>query len=385
MRVLVLNSGSSSLKAQFLDAEADGAVGEPRFDVLFERIGEGAEGTGDHAAAVAQLLRRLEEAGDHPDAIGHRVVHGGERFTAPTVLDDAAVDAIGDMVPLAPLHNPANLAGIRAARAAFPEVPHVAVFDTAFHATLPPAAHRYAVPASWYGQHGVRRYGFHGISHAYVARRAAALLGRPLEDCRLVTAHLGNGASVCAVDGGRSVDTSMGMGPLAGLVMGTRSGDVDPTVLFHMVQRAGMDLVDVVADLNRASGLLGMAGSNDLRDVENMAADGDQRATLALEVMVHRLVGYIGAYAVRLGRLDALVFTAGIGENSALVRARTCERLGLLGIRLDPGANGDVHGETRIDAVDAADGPAVYVVPTDEEAEIARQVAEVVGVVGGAA
>ena len=379
MRVLVLNSGSSSLKAQFLDADAGGPVGEPHFDVLFERIGEEAGGPSDHAAAVSQLLRRLQESGDHPDAIGHRVVHGGERFTEPTVLDDAVVDALRDLVPLAPLHNPANLAGIRAARAAFAEVPHVAVFDTAFHATLPPAAYRYAVPVSWYGQHGVRRYGFHGISHAYVARRAAALLSRPLEDCRIVTAHLGTGASVCAVDGGCSVDTSMGMGPLAGLVMGTRSGDLDPTVVFHMVERAGMDFVDVIGDLNRASGLLGMTGSNDLRDIENMAADGHQPAILALEVMVHRLVGYIGAYAVRLGRLDALVFTAGIGEHSALVRARTCERLCLLGIRLEPGANRNVHGEARIDEVNDADGPAVYVIPTDEEGEIARQVAQVVG------
>lgn len=377
MRVLVLNSGSSSLKARFLDADADGPIGDPHFDVLLERIGEGTDGPGDHAAAVTRLLRRLEETGDHPDVVGHRVVHGGERFTEPTVLDDNVVDAIEAMVPLAPLHNPANLAGIRAARAVLSDVPHVAVFDTAFHATLPPAAHRYAVPASWYGQHGVRRYGFHGISHAYVARRAAALLGRPLAECRLVTAHLGNGASVCAIDGGRSVDTSMGMGPLAGLVMGTRSGDVDPTVLFHMVERAGMDLVDVVGDLNRASGLQGMAGSNDLRDVENRAADGDQRAILALQVMVHRLVGYIGAYAVRLGRLDALVFTAGIGEHSSLVRARTCERLGLLGIHLEPGANANVHGETRIDQVDG--GPAVYVIPTDEEGDIARQAAAVVG------
>lgn len=377
MRVLVLNSGSSSLKARFLDADADGPVGEPHFDVLFERIGEGG-GPSGHAAAVSQLLRRLEEAGDHPDAVGHRVVHGGARFTAPTVLDDQAVAAIQDMVPLAPLHNPANLAGIRAARAAFSQVPHVAVFDTAFHATLPPAAHRYAVPDPWYREHGVRRYGFHGISHAYVAGRAAALVGRPLQELKVITAHLGNGASVCAIQGGRSVDTSMGMGPLAGLVMGTRSGDVDPTVVFHMVERAGMDFVDVIRDLNRASGLLGMAGSNDLRDVQERAADGDQRAVLALQVMVHRLVGYIGAYAVRMGGLDALVFTAGIGENSALVRARTCDRLGLLGVHLELGANDNAHGEARLDAVSDADGPAVYVIPTDEEGEIARQVAEVV-------
>jgi len=377
VRVLVLNAGSSSLKAEFLDAHADGSRGEKWFEVLFERIGEGTDGHPDHGAAVAELLRKLEETGEHPDAVGHRVVHGGDRFTQPAVLDDETVAAIEDVVPLAPLHNPANLAGIAAARAAFPDVPHVAVFDTAFHATLPPAAHRYAVPQSWYAEHGVRRYGFHGISHSYVAGRAAGMLGRPLEELRIITAHLGNGASVCAIERGRSVDTSMGLGPLAGLVMGTRSGDVDPTVLFHMVEHAGMDFVDVVRDLNRASGLRGMAGSNDLRDIERAAGEGDQRAILALQVMVHRLVGYIGAYAVRMGGLDALVFTAGIGERSVLVRARTCARLQLLGIRLDANANAGVHGEARIDI--NGGGPAVFVVPTDEEGEIARQVAEVVG------
>ena len=380
MRVLVLNTGSSSLKARYLEPAGDEVQESEFFDVVFERIGEQGGGPADHAAAVGRLLRRFEEDGGHPDAVGHRVVHGGSAFTTPTLLDDRAVEAIEDVVPLAPLHNPANLAGIRAARAAFPTVPHVAVFDTAFHASLPEAAYRYAVPESWYGQHGVRRYGFHGISHGYVARRAAQELGRPLSQLKLVTAHLGNGASVCAVDGGRSVDTSMGMGPLAGLVMGTRSGDVDPTILFHMVQHVGMDFVDVVRDLNRSSGLLGMAGSNDLRDVEAWAADGRQRAILALQVMVHRLVGYVGAYATRMGRLDALVFTAGVGEHSALVRARTCARLGLLGVELDGGANANVHGLARIDA--GTGGPAVLVVPTDEEGEIARQVAEVVDAAG---
>lgn len=376
MRVLVLNAGSSSLKARFLDATTEGPVGEPRFDVLYERIGEGGEGPSDHDAAVADLLARVEATGEHPEAVGHRVVHGGERFTAPTVLDDEAVGAIEDVVPLAPLHNPANLAGIAAARAALDGVPHVAVFDTAFHATLPPAAYRYAVPDAWYAEHGVRRYGFHGTSHAYVARRAAALLDRPLASMGMVTAHLGNGASVCAVDGGVSVDTSMGLGPLAGLVMGTRSGDVDPTVVAHMVTQGGMDLDAVMRDLNRASGLLGLAGSNDMRDVEAGAQQGDDRAELALDVLVHRLVGYVAAYAARMGRLDALVFTAGIGQHSPLVRARVCEGLRLLGVRLDDAANEEVHGEAR---VDGGTGPAVLVVPTDEEGEIARQVVEVVG------
>jgi acetate kinase len=269
---------------------------------------------------------------------------------------------------------PAALAGLRAARAEFTDLQHVAVFDTAFHAGIPPAAHRWAVPTEWYEQHGVRRYGFHGTSHAFVARRAAHLLGRPPAGLAVVTAHLGNGASVAAVRGGVSVDTSMGLGPLAGLVMGTRSGDLDPTVVFHLVREAGMSLDEVERALNRSSGLLGLAGSNDLRDVEAAAARGEAGAVLAVDVLVHRLVAYVGAYATGMGRLDALVFTAGVGEHSVLVRRRVCERLGLLGVTLDQARNESVRGEARIDA---GTGPAVLVVPTDEEGEIARQVAAV--------
>ncbi len=373
MRVLVLNAGSSSLKARYLEVG-----GEVAFDRTIERIGEdAADAPTDHDEAVQRVLTTVEEHDlPPPEAVGHRVVHGGPALTAPTLLDDDALAAIEAVVPLAPLHNPANLAGIRAARAAFGDVPHVAVFDTAFHATLPPAAHRYAVPAAWARDYGVRRYGFHGISHAYVARRAAEVLGRPEQELRLVTAHLGNGQSVCAVDGGRSVDTSMGFGPLAGLVMGTRSGDVDPTVVFHLVREEGLALDEVETALNRRSGLLGLAGSNDLRDVEERAAGGDDDAQLALDVMVHRLVGYVAAYAAGMGGLDGLVFTAGIGEHSALVRQRVCDGLALLGVAVDQAANEAVDGEVRIDA---GTGPAVLVVPTDEEGEIARQVAEVVG------
>ncbi len=369
MKVLVLNAGSSSLKAEVVGL-ADGRV----LTRLYERIGEDGGGPADHPAAVEDLLGVLRAEQINVDAVGHRVVHGGEAFTAPVLIDDDVVAGIEAQVPLAPLHNPANLAGIRAAMTALPDVPHVAVFDTAFHATLPPAAYRYAVPQAWYEQHGVRRYGFHGTSHAYVARRAAEMLGRPLAELKLVTAHLGNGASVCAVDGGISVDTSMGLGPLAGLVMGTRSGDVDPTVVFHMVNEGGMTLDEVDHALNRSSGLKGLAGSNDMRDVEEAAAAGDEAATLALDVLVHRLAGYVGAYATTLGRLDALVFTAGIGEHSALVRRRVCERLGVLGVGLHDAANDGGAGERRIDA---GSGPAILVVPTDEEHEIARQTLEV--------
>lgn len=367
--VLVLNTGSSSCKFALVDPD-DGVV---HAQDTVERIGE-AGGPADHDAALAEVLERVEGSGVQVAAVGHRVVHGGERFTAPTRIDDEVVAAIDAQSPLAPLHNPANLAGIAAARDAFADVVHVAVFDTSFHMTLPPAAYRYAVPTAWYEQHGVRRYGFHGTSHAYVARVTAVYLDRPLRDLALVTLHLGNGASACAIDGGRSVDTSMGLGPLPGLVMGTRSGDLDPTVVFHLVREAGLDLDEVDAALNRRSGLRGLAGANDLREVEAAASDGDADAELALDVMVHRIVGYVGAYATLLGRLDALVFTAGIGEGSPLVRARVCARLGLLGIALDDDANERAEG---VSDLSVGDGPAVLVVPTDEEREIATQTLQV--------
>lgn len=375
MRVLVLNAGSSSLKAQVVDSDD----GTRPLATTVERIAEDGGDAADHDEAVGGVLDEVRRQSLALDAVGHRVVHGGERFDRSVLVDDDVRAGIERCVPLAPLHNPANLAGIAAARRALPDLPQVAVFDTAFHATLPPAAYRYAVPGEWYEQHGVRRYGFHGTSHAHVARRAAALLDRPPEALALVTAHLGNGASVCAVDGGRSVDTSMGLGPLAGLVMGTRSGDLDPTVVFHLVEEVGLSLDDVEQALNRRSGLLALAGSNDLRDVERAAADGHEGATLALEVMVHRLVGYVAAYAARMGRLDALVFTGGIGEHSPLVRARTGAGLALLGVAVDDEANDAADGEAR---VDAGRGPAVLVVPTDEEGEIARETAAVVAASG---
>ncbi len=372
MIVLVLNAGSSSLKAEVVDTATD----ERSLGTTIERIGEDGGDAADHGDAVARVLASVANAGTAVEAVGHRVVHGGERFSSATLVDDDVLDGIAACVPLAPLHNPANLAGLRAAREAASDVPHVAVFDTAFHATLPPAAYRYAVPRAWYEEHGVRRYGFHGTSHAYVARRAATLLDRDPATTAVVSAHLGNGASVCAVDGGVSVDTSMGLGPLAGLVMGTRSGDVDPTVVFHLVRRAGLTLDEVEHALNKRSGLLGLAGSNDMRDVEAAAADGDEGARLAVDAFVHRLVGYVASYAVGMGRVDALVFTGGIGEHQATIRRRVCDGLSLLGVEIDEAANAGADGETRIDR---GIGPAVLVVPTDEEGEIARQTAEVVG------
>jgi acetate kinase len=397
VQVLVLNSGSSSIKYRLYDDHRDGLllrarglaerIGEPTGraeQVVLSEDGSSTEETEDapipdHAAGFRWIVSRLEAAGlaDDLGAIGHRVVHGGSEFTAPTVIDEAVVARIEAQVPLAPLHNPANLTGIEVARQLRPELTNVAVFDTAFHATLPPAAYRYAVPARLLEEQGVRRYGFHGTSHAYVARRAAAALGRPEEDLKLVTLHLGNGASATAVDGGRSVETSMGLSPLEGLVMGTRSGDLDPAVIFHLIREAGLTPEEVERILNRESGLLGLCGDNDLRTIEERAAGGDEAAQLALDVYVHRIRKYLGAYAAVLGRLDGVVFTAGVGENSDTLRERICADLGVLGVRLDPARNDGQRAANAPDgvvAVHAEDSDvAVLVVATDEEREIAEQ------------
>jgi acetate kinase len=362
-RVLVLNAGSSSLKYQVVDL-ADPTA---RVKGLVERIGE-AGGVPDHTSAVRTVLAEL---GTHPDAVGHRVVHGGTRFVAPTLIDaevEAEIEALSD---LAPLHNPPGLAGIRAARAVLPDVPHVAVFDTAFHATLPDHAAIYAIDRAVAEEYGIRRYGFHGTSFASVSRSTAAFLGRPVEELRMIVLHLGNGASACAIDGGASIDTTMGLTPLEGLVMGTRSGDIDPGVLLHLV-RLGWAVDDVDALLNRRSGLAGLAGSNDFRDVSAAAQRGEPAAVLAVEVLLHRLRKYVGAYAAELGGLDALVFTAGIGENNAWLRSRAVERFGVLGITVDAARNESGTGPRRI-SPDAAPVE-VLVIPTDEELEIASQV-----------
>jgi acetate kinase len=329
------------------------------------------------------MLAAFGEAGPDldavkPTAIGHRVVHGGSRFTAATVLDDDVVSAIRELIPLAPLHNPPNIAGIEVARKAFPGVPQVAVFDTAFHQSLPPAAYTYAVPREWRERYRVRRYGFHGTSHAYVSRRAAHFLGRPVESTNVIVLHLGNGASVCAVEGGRSVETSMGLTPLEGLVMGTRSGDVDPAVPAYLQRVAGLDAEAVDRALNRKSGLLGLGGSNDLRDVKKAAASHDPDAELALDVYHHRIRKYVGAYYAVLGRVDAVVFTAGVGENDAQTRALSMAGLEALGIELDPARNAsDERGERSV-SVPGSRVP-VLVIPTDEEIEIARQTLAALG------
>jgi acetate kinase len=390
VHVLVLNSGSSSVKYRLFDGDLTVLASG-----LIERIGEETGrathrlGVGgavreevedapvpDHAAAFGSLVAALEDAGLGGElvAIGHRVVHGGAEFVAPTVVDEAVLERIRAQIPLAPLHNPANLTGIEAATALRPDVTQVAVFDTAFHGTLPPHAYRYAVPDEVHRDHGVRRYGFHGTSHAYVAHRAAEHLGRPLEDLALITLHLGNGASATAIDGGRSVDTSMGLSPLEGLVMGTRSGDIDPAVVFHLLREADMSPDGVETLLNRRSGLAGLCGDNDLREIERRVTEGDAAARLALDVYCYRIRKYIGAYTAALGRLDAVVFTAGVGENSATVRAQVCRGLDVLGIAVDPDRNATANADDGVVAIHADDAPvAVLVAATDEEREIAGQ------------
>jgi acetate kinase len=398
MKILVINSGSSSVKYQlFLAADwsvcASGSVtriGETRS--RFQHSWSGASGerrslaeeqpVPDHRAGLTRIMQALTESGGLREvselaAIGHRVVHGGEAFSAPTLIDEAVVEAIRAMVPLAPLHNPANLEGIQVARSLFPAVPQVAVFDTAFHQSMPPVAYRYAVPEFLYREHRVRRYGFHGSSHRYVARRAAAFLGSAPQETDLITLHLGNGASAAAVERGRCVDTSMGMTPLEGLVMGTRSGDIDPAIHFYLCRELGYRVEDVDRLLNKESGLLGLAGVNDMREIHRMAEGGHPGAVLARDLFARRIRKYLGAYYAVLGRLDAVVFTGGIGENDAWTRSAVCHGLEGLGITLDAAANAQASGGER--CISPAGSPVqVLVIPTNEELEIAHQAWEAV-------
>ena len=391
--VLVLNSGSSSVKFALLLPTS----GERLMAGMGERLGtpeallrvqwfpkaavEEQLPEGTHQAVVARVLDHLAEAGHssaHLLGAGHRVVHGGERFSSSIRVDDAVIAALRSFTHLAPLHNPANLAGIEAVRAVLPDLPQVAVFDTAFHQTMPPHAFRYAVPEEWYTQHMVRRYGFHGTSHRFVSEQTAAMLGRPLRELRLVTAHLGNGCSAAAVRDGVSVDTTMGLTPLEGLVMGTRSGDVDPGLLGYMAGRTGMSLDELTQALNADSGLQGLSGvGNDMRAVVAAAADGNERAQLALEVFVHRLSKAIAGLVVGLQRLDALIFTGGIGENSAVVRSLVLSRLGFLGLAEDAQANAG-HGRHTEGRISPAGAVLALVVATDEELLIARDTAHVI-------
>jgi acetate kinase len=386
--ILVLNCGSSSVKYRLVEPE----TGRRYATGLVERIGEQ---TGriihrvppesehveerrivDHSDAVDAVIQAFATYGPALDdgimAVGHRAVHGGDRFTAPVLVDDDVLAAIDDLASLAPLHNPAVATGIRAARKALPGLPHVAVFDTAFHHDMPARAATYAVPRLWRTEYGVHRYGFHGTSHSYVARRTAEVLGRPVEDLNTIVLHLGNGASACAVAGGRSIDTSMGFTPLPGLVMGTRSGDVDPALPEYLQRVGGVDPRDVIRELNSSSGLLALAGVSDVREVTSRALAGDPDAELALDVYCYRIRCYVGAYFAALGRLDAITFTAGVGENSSVVRERALTGLDSLGIVVDQARNAADRRDARVVSPEGAP-VAVLVVPTDEELEIARQ------------
>lgn len=369
--VFVVNSGSSSIKYQLLDVE----TGEVELTGLVDRIGETGEAP-DHTAALASILPQV--VGRPIAAVGHRVVHGGALFASATLVDADVEAAIEKLSALAPLHNPANLLGIRAARAALPEVPHVAVFDTAFHQTMPASAYTYALPVELADHYGIRRYGFHGTSHKYVSERTALFLEKPLDSLRTIVLHLGNGASMAAIAGGISVDTSMGFTPLQGLVMGTRSGDLDPAVLLHLQREAGLSVDELDDLLNKRSGLLGLTGSGDMRDVQRFAIEGDPAAVLALRVWAHRIRHYVGAYTAQLGGVDALVFTAGVGENSAYLRSLALAGLEFIGISVDPALNAaPSRGERRISPAGAPVD--VLVIPTNEELEIARQTLALVG------
>jgi len=389
--VLVLNSGSATVKFALIDPGTGQRVlggqaehaGTPEAVLHVQRDGDGPVteplADGSYQAVISRILGYLPSSGSGLIGAGHRVVHGGARFTASVLVDDEVIAAIRELTHLAPLHNPANLAGIEAVSAVRPDLPQAVVFDTAFHQTMPPRAFRYAVPEEWFTRYGVRRYGFHGTSHRFVSERTAALLGRPLGELRLVTAHLGNGCSLAAVRYGVSVDTTMGLTPLEGLVMGTRSGDVDPGVFGYLAGRASLTVDQLTDALNTASGLTGLSGvGNDMRTVQAAAAGGNERARLALEVFVHRLAKAIAGMVVGLERLDALVFTGGIGEHSAEIRSLVLARLAFLGLAEDPEANAQ-HGRTTGGLI-GPDGPVLaMVVPTDEELMIARDTARLIG------
>ncbi len=388
--VLVVNSGSSSIKYQLIDLHHEEVVAKGLIErigtdhgVVNHTVGDVKEtyevSVLDHIAGFTAMIAACEKFGPDLDAaniiaVGHRLVQGGSRFIAPTIIDDAVIRTVEELSPLAPLHNPPNLLGVRAAMHAFPNIPHVGVFDTAFHQTMPAAAYTYAIDRALADEHRIRRYGFHGTSHKYVSELAAAHLNRPLEDVNTIVLHIGNGASACAVRGGKSVETSMGLTPLEGLVMGTRSGDIDAGIIFHLARQSGMSPDQIDNLLNRRSGLLGMTGSGDMRDVQLAAERGDDRAQLAMDVYCHRLRHYVGAYYAQLGRVDAIVFTAGVGENSPEVRALTLANLEEMGIEIDPDRNTSSDRGPRTISKDSS-RVAVLVIPTNEELEIARQTA----------
>ncbi|MDM5195670.1 acetate kinase [Bacillus hominis] len=388
-KIIAINAGSSSLKFQLFEMPSETVLTKG----LVERIGledsiftitvngekqKEITNIPDHAVAVNMLLKKLTENGivkslDEIGGIGHRVVHGGEKFADSVLINDEVLADIEELSDLAPLHNPANLVGIKAFQEVLPNVPAVAVFDTAFHQTMPESAFLYSLPYEYYEKFGIRKYGFHGTSHKYVTERAAELLGRPLESLSLLSCHLGNGASIAAVEGGKSIDTSMGFTPLAGVTMGTRSGNIDPALIPYIMEKTGQTVEEVLNVLNKKSGMLGLSGfSSDLRDIEQAEEEGNHRAEVALDVFVGRIHKYIGSYAARMKGVDAIIFTAGIGENSALIRERVLEGLEFMGVYFDPKRN-NVHGEEAF--ISFPHSPVkIIVIPTDEEVMIARDV-----------
>ncbi|WP_227985067.1 acetate kinase [Nocardia spumae] len=398
MQVLVINSGSSSIKYQLLDPDSAQVMASGMVSRIGESVDPGEitvehhsdgrtfEHTGpiaDHAAGLRVVFDLFASSGHDLtgaalSAVGHRVVHGGEVFYEPTLITDAVVESIDKLSTLAPLHNPANVTGIRSARALLPDIPQVAVFDTAFFHGLPDAAKTYAIDAGIAAAHGVRRYGFHGTSHEYVSGRVSELIGGDPATHNQIVLHLGNGASASAIRGGRAVDTSMGLTPLEGLVMGTRSGDLDPGILVHLARTAGLDIDGIDELLNRRSGIKGLSGVNDFRALFTLIESGDPAARLAYDVYVHRLRRYLGAYLVELGRVDAITFTAGVGENNARVRADALAGLRRFGIEVDPVANNSKERVARYISPPGAE-VSVLVVPTDEELAIARAAVALVG------
>lgn len=398
MKILVLNSGSSSLKFQIFEMKnitvpASGIIeqiGEEQSHCRFKYSAAGSKETiiqkchavADHQAAIktmATLLRDTEVMPDlnHLDGIGHRVVHGGENFHEPIRIDQSVIDGIKKIISLAPLHNPANLTGIELAMQQAPDVPQAAIFDTAFHQTIPKHGFLYALPYELYTNHRIRRYGFHGTSHYYVAKLAAEFMGKQLENINLITLHLGNGASATAIKNGRSVDTSMGLTPLEGLIMGTRCGDLDPAILFYLARETDMDIDDLDTLLNKNSGLKGICGYNDMRTITRRAAEGDKQALLALKMFCLRIKKYIGSYLAVLGGADGIVFTGGIGENAPQVREMACQGLEQLGIAVDSASNFNAgHGISAINTPESR--IRILIIPTDEEFEIAVQTAQII-------
>ena len=398
MKILVINTGSSSIKYQLFEMNDKSVLASG----LIERIGEKTakhkfssvnlkesivieKSIPDHETGISEMDELLTNAKDgviknssEISAIGHRVVHGGETFTKPTIIDEDVIKAIESNVPLAPLHNPGNLSGIYAAKKFFKGVPNVAVFDTAFHQTMPEGNYRYAIPNEYYEKYKIRRYGFHGTSHQYVSKLAAQFLNKPIESVNLITLHLGNGASVCSIKNGKSFDTSMGMTPLEGLIMGTRTGDLDPAIPFFMADHVKLSYKEIDTLLNKQSGLKGISALNDMRDILVKKEEGDKNAKLAIEMYVKRIRKYIGAYLVGLdGKLDAIVFTAGIGENATEIRKLCMENLSSLGIELDENKNNASSKQVREINTEKSKIK-ILVVPTNEELEIAQQAKEVI-------